>query len=233
MSHRFKLSRLLVVTVGLAIAMPVAASMQPADAATTTTAWQNGSFSLNPSGVVAESDIVLGAGNTASSQSIPLGNGSLGVAAWAANGFTAQLNRSDTMPYRLSPGQVNIPGLSTMTSASNFSGTLDLYDGVLDEVGGGMSMQAWVPAGKDELMVNVTGANPSTQETATVNLWSGRSPTAAASGPIGGPANSSAKFTDGSAKLRIASKGTVRRSSCFWKLSVTENDSSPTSRSQN
>ena len=72
-----------------------------------------------------------------------------------------------------------------MTSASNFSGTLDLYNGVLDETGGGMSLQAWVPAGKDELIVNVTGANPSTQETATLNLWSGRSPAAAASGAIG------------------------------------------------
>ena len=128
---------------------------------------------------------MLGAANTAPAQSMPLGNGSLGVAAWAANGFTAQLNRSDTMPYRLSPGQVSIPGLSAMTSASNFSGTLDLYDGVLDETGGGMSMKAWVPAGKDELVVNVTGANPGTQETATLNLWSGRSPSAAASGAIG------------------------------------------------
>jgi hypothetical protein len=35
------------------------------------------------------------------------------------------------MPYRLSPGQVQIPGLSSMTSASNFTGTLDLYNGVL------------------------------------------------------------------------------------------------------
>ena len=188
MSHRHKLSRLLAAAAGLALAVPLACAAvlaQPAVAATATTAWQNGSFSLNPAGVVAESDIVLGAANTAASQSMPLGNGSLGVAAWAANGFTAQLNRSDTMPSRLSPGQVNIPGLSAMTSASNFSGTLDLYDGVLDEVGGGMSMQAWVPAGKDELVVNVTGANPSTQETATVNLWSGRSPSAAASGAIG------------------------------------------------
>jgi hypothetical protein len=42
-----------------------------------------------------------------------------------------------------------------------------------------------VPAGKDELIVNVTGANPSTQETADLHLWSGRSPTAAASGAIG------------------------------------------------
>src|SRR6202000_1370353 len=116
---------------------------------------------------------------------MPLGNGSLGVAAWAANGFTAQLNRSDTMPNRLSPGQVNIPGLSAMTSASNFSGRLDLYNGVLDESGGGMTMQAWVPAGKDELVVNVTGATPGTRPAAALYLWSGRTPMAAASGAIG------------------------------------------------
>jgi hypothetical protein len=188
MSHRRKLSRLLAMATGLALGVPLAAVAvlaPPASAASVTTAWQNGSFSLNPAGVVAESDVVLGAANTASSQSLPLGNGSLGVAAWAANGFTAQLNRSDTMPDRLSPGQVSIPGLSAMTSASNFSGTLDLYNGVLDETGGGMSMQAWVPAGKDELVVNVTGANPATTETADLSLWSGRTPTAAASGAIG------------------------------------------------
>src|SRR6185437_9563368 len=63
--------------------------------------------------------------------------------------------------------------------------TLDLYNGVLDESGGGMTMQAWVPAGKDELIVNVTGASPGTRQTATLSLWSGRSPTAAASGAIG------------------------------------------------
>jgi len=33
--------------------------------------------------------------------------------------------------------------------------------------------------------VNVTGASPSTQETAELNLWTGRSPTAAASGAVG------------------------------------------------
>ncbi len=162
MSHRFNRSRFLAMAAGIAIAVPVAVavSIQPAGAATVTTAWQNGSFSLNPSGVVSESDIVVGAANTASSQSLPLGNGSLGVAAWAANGFTAQLNRSDTMPYRLSPGQVNIPGLSTMTSASNFSGVLDLYNGVLYETGGGMSVKAWVAvtqASDGKLVVDVTG----------------------------------------------------------------------------
>jgi len=156
-----------------------------ASAASDTTAWQNGAFSVSTAGVVSESDIFLGQPNTADSQSLPLGNGSLGVAAWAADGFTAQLNRSDTMPDRLSPGQVQIPGLEAMTSASNFTGTLDLYNGVLNESGGGMTMQAWVPAGKDELIVNVTGANPSAQETADLYLWSGRTPTAAASGAIG------------------------------------------------
>jgi hypothetical protein len=156
-----------------------------ASAASDTTAWQNGAFSENTGGVVSRSDIFLGQPNTSDSQSLPLGNGSLGVAAWAAGGFTAQLNRSDTMPDRLSPGQVQIPGLAAMTSASNFTGTLDLYNGVLNESGGGMTMQAWVPAGKDELIVNVTGANPGTQETADLHLWSGRSPTAAASGAIG------------------------------------------------
>src|SRR5580692_3040098 len=83
----------------------------PASAATGTTAWQNGAFSVNTAGVVSRSDIVLGRPNSAGAQSLPLGNGSLGVAEWAANGFTAQLNRSDTMPSRLSPGQVTIPGL--------------------------------------------------------------------------------------------------------------------------
>jgi F5/8 type C domain len=156
-----------------------------ASAASDTTAWQNGAFSVNAGGVVSRSDIFLGQPNTADTQSLPLGNGSLGVAEWAADGFTAQLNRSDTMPDRLSPGQVEIPGLEAMTSAANFTGSLDLYNGVLNESGGGMTMQAWVPAGQDELIVNVTGASPSAQETADLYLWSGRTPTATASGAIG------------------------------------------------
>jgi hypothetical protein len=156
-----------------------------AAAASLTTAWQNGAFSTNVGGVVSRSDVVLGEPNTANSQSLPLGNGSLGVAAWAAGGFTAQLNRSDTMPYRLSPGQVQIPGLSAMTSASNFSGYLDLYNGVLHESGGGITVNAWVPEAKDELIVDVSGVNPSTAQTATLSLWSGRAPTASTSGAYG------------------------------------------------
>ncbi|WP_377267045.1 hypothetical protein [Peterkaempfera sp. SMS 1(5)a] len=167
------------------LALTVGPGSQPAAAATVTTAWQSSSFHLDTAGVVSRSDVFLGRPNTASAQSLPLGNGSLGVAAWGANGFTAQLNRSDTMPNRLSPGQVQIPGLSAMTSASDFTGSLDLYNGVLNESGGGMALQAWVPAGKDELVVHVTGANPGTRMTASLNLWSGRSPATATSGAVG------------------------------------------------
>ena len=154
-------------------------------AAAATTAWQGGAFNLNPDGVVSRDDIVLGQPNVSPTASIPLGNGSLAAAAWAANGFTAQLNRSDTMPSRKSPGQVTIPGLSVISHAKDFTGRLDLTDGVLEESGGGESMKAWIPAGRDELIVDVKGANPNIAQTASVYLWSGRKPTAAASGTLG------------------------------------------------
>jgi hypothetical protein len=150
-----------------------------------TTAWRNGSFDLNADGVVSRDNIVLGQPNINPAQSIPLGNGALGVAAWAANGFTAQLNRSDTMPSRKSPGQVNIPGLSVISHAKDFTGHLDLADGVLEESGGGMSLKAWVSSAKDELIIDVTGANPNVAQSASINLWSGRNPTAAVSGTTG------------------------------------------------
>jgi hypothetical protein len=173
-------------TAGLAAALTLAVGpATTAHAATLTTAWQNGAFSQNAAGIVGRSDIVLGQANTADTQYLPLGNGTLGVAEWAAGGFTAQLNRSDTMPDRKSPGQVQIPGLAPMTSAPDFKATLDVYNGVLNESGGGMTAKVWVASNKDELVVDVTGANPSTAQTATVHLWSGRTPTAAVSGSIG------------------------------------------------
>lgn len=150
-----------------------------------TTAWRNGAFALDPLGVVSRDDIVLDQADVNPTASMPLGNGSLGVAAWAANGFTAQLNRSDTMPSRKSPGQLTIPGLSVISHAADFHGRLDLTDGVLEESGGGMSMKAWVSSAKDELIVDVSGADPSIAQTASINLWSGRKPTAAVSGTTG------------------------------------------------
>ncbi|HXT88126.1 MAG TPA: hypothetical protein VN714_02605, partial [Trebonia sp.] len=121
MSVRPGLLRLAAAAAAFSLAPPLAlalGSSTPAAAASTTTAWQDGAFSQNIGGIVSRSNVVIGKANAAANQFLPLGNGSLGVAAWAANGLTAQLNRSDTMPNRLSPGQVNIPGLSAMTSAS-------------------------------------------------------------------------------------------------------------------
>jgi hypothetical protein len=178
-----------IITAVLALTVAAVAAQPPGPAtgATTsaTTAWIDGHFAENTADVVRQSDIVLGQPNNAATQYMPLGNGSLGVAEWAADGFTAQLNRTDTMPGRLSPGQVTIPGLSALVTAPDFHGTLDIYDGVLTESGGGMTLTAWVPANSDELIVDVTGANPGTTQTASVNLWSGRSATASADGAVG------------------------------------------------
>jgi hypothetical protein len=161
---------------GLALGAPAAV------AAPTTTAWHNGGFSVDTPNVVRRADVVLGKANTSPSQFVPLGNGTLGAAVWAANGFTAQLNRSDTFPDRKSPGQVVIPGLSRLTGAADFAGHLDAYDGTLYESGGGMTLTAYVRSDTAQLVVDVTGADPNSSQTAQVKLWSGRSPAASASG---------------------------------------------------
>src|SRR5580704_16351780 len=109
-----------------------------------TTAWHDGEFHVDGAGVIGRSDIVLGRANVDASEAMPLGNGRLGVAVWAADGLTAQLNRADTLPDRLSPGQVVIPGLSALTAATDYSGRLDLYNGEIREQGGGVQASIYV-----------------------------------------------------------------------------------------
>jgi alpha-L-fucosidase 2 len=75
---------------------------------------------------------------------MPLGNGNLGVAVWSADGFTAQLNRADTLPERCSPGQAVLPGLSVLTDAKDYAGRLNLYEGEFQEHGGGMTATEYV-----------------------------------------------------------------------------------------
>lgn len=157
----------------------------PGSTASLTTAWRDGAFHVQVPGVVGRSDVVLQQPNSLASQAIPLGNGSLGVGLWAENGLTVQLNRADTLPDRLSPGQLSIPGLSKLTGAADYSGRLDLYDGMFVESGGGMTARAYVAAGSDQVIVDVTGADPDTVQTAKLNLWQPRTPTATAVGPVG------------------------------------------------
>ncbi|MCC9307123.1 RICIN domain-containing protein [Kitasatospora sp. RB6PN24] len=168
----------------LTAALSIAPSAPVARAATGTTAWQAGRFGVDTPDLVRRSDVVLAAPNTTQAQSMPLGNGTLGAAVWAAGGFTAQLNRSDTLPDRKSPGWLTVPGLARLTGAPDFSAHLDLYDGTLVESGGGMTATVYVRADKDELVVDVTGADPTSPQTARLALWSGRSPQPLASGSI-------------------------------------------------
>ena len=150
-----------------------------------TSAWHEGRFQIDVPGVVGRSDIVLGKPNLVADEAMPLGNGRLGVAVWSADGMTAQLNRADTMPDRLSPGQVVIPGLGALTRAKDYAGRLDLYHGEFRERGGGMTATAFVEPDSDTLIVDVTGADPNVQLTAVLKLWNPRTTRATAMGRMG------------------------------------------------
>lgn len=150
----------------------------------TTTASSRTFPHVDVGGVISRSDVVLGRPNFASGEAMPLGNGRVGVAMWSAGGLTAQLNRNDTLPGLLSPGQVVIPGLSALTRAEDYAGRLDLFRGEFSEHGGGMSVKAYVQPDTDALVVDVTGANPIQPQTAMLKLWPPRSPHAVAAGPI-------------------------------------------------
>lgn len=173
----------MILSVGLGVGMiTLAAPSGPASAEGASTAWDGTSFDVDPAGVLARSDVVLGSAPVKDSQSMPLGNGTLGAAVWAEDGFTAQLNRADTLPDRKSPGQLVLPGLEAMTEAADYSGRLSLYDGVLTQSGGGLTVDTYVRADADEFVVDVSGADPDEPQTARLKLWSGRSPEARVDG---------------------------------------------------
>jgi alpha-L-fucosidase 2 len=155
------------------------------DERVSTTAWRGGHFAVDTAGLLGRSDIVLGEPNTKPAEAMPMGNGRLGIAVWAADGFTAQLNRADTLPHRDSPGQLVIPGLSKLNRAKDFSGRLDLYNGSLVEHGGGISLTAYVQISTDTLVIDVTGADPNVTQTATLRLWEPRKPNATAADRVG------------------------------------------------
>lgn len=148
-------------------------------------AWHDGGFHVDVPAVIGRSDIVLSRPNLQASEPMPLGNGRLGVALWSADGLTAQLNRNDTLPDRLSPGQLVIPGLAPLTLAKDYAGRLDLYHGEFREQGGGMTVTAFVEPNSDVLIVDVTGADPNAPQTALLKLWAPRTPSATAKGRVG------------------------------------------------
>lgn len=150
-----------------------------------TTAWHQGNFHVERRGVVERSDIILEKPNLTPHAAMPLGNGRLGLAVWSQDGYTAQLNRGDTFPLRLSPGQVVIPGLKELTGAMDYSGRLNLYDGQFEEVGGGMTATTYVADALDAVLIEVTGAAPNVSQTAELKLWAPRRPQVIAQSQIG------------------------------------------------
>ena len=150
-----------------------------------TTAWHNGKFQVDVAGVIGRSSIILGKPNLDPSQALPVGNGRLGVAVWSENGLMAQLNRADTLPDRLSPGEILIPGLSAITGAKDYSGRLNLYDGQFEEHGGGMTATAYVQPNTDTFIVDVTGAPADQAQTAVLRLWAPRTTKAEVNGHVG------------------------------------------------
>jgi len=155
------------------------------DLAQLSTAWNHNKFNIDVAGVVGRSDIVLQSPNPRPEQAMPLGNGRLGVAVWAEEGLTAQLNRADTLPLRLSPGQVVLPGLKKLTAAADYGGRVDLYNGEFTEHGAGMTATLSVQSATDVLVIEVTGADPNTPQTAVLHLWTPRNPQINTQGEIG------------------------------------------------
>lgn len=141
-----------------------------------TSAWKDGRYQIDRRSVVGRSDIVLERPNAMPSEAMPLGNGRLGAAVWAEDGLTVQVNRGDTWPARVSPGQVVLPGLARLTTAADYAGRLDLYNGEFVETGGGMRAVVYVDEAQDALVIDVKGAAPQTVQTAKLRLWNKRKP---------------------------------------------------------
>jgi alpha-L-fucosidase 2 len=175
-------SRLSRTVLCLLVAVPLVTRPLDAQVERETTAWQQGSFHVDRKEVIGRSDIILQKPNESPQQAMPLGNGRLGLAVWAQDGYTAQLNRGDTFPLRLSPGQIVVPGLKQLTQAGDYSARLNLYDGEFQQQGGGMTATTYVMDALDAVAIEVKGADPKTTQTAELRLWSPRQPQGLAEG---------------------------------------------------
>lgn len=176
-SRRWSLPLLVTLLATGTSSLAVATAPDPDSA---TTAWRDGSLRTDPAGLVSRSDLVQEGPAWRAFQAMPLGNGTLGAAVWAENGYSAQLNRVDTFPDLKSAGRLVVPGLDPLMRAADYSGRLSLYDGQVVQRGGGMSARSYVRADADQFVLEVTGADPARVQTADLKLWAGRTPTASA-----------------------------------------------------
>ncbi|TDE16011.1 glycosyl hydrolase family 95 catalytic domain-containing protein [Jiangella asiatica] len=157
------------------------------------TAWRDGALQVDTEGLISRSDLILEQAPWRDYESMPLGNGHLGAAVWAEHGFTAQLNRNDTFPELKSAGQLVIPGLFDLSAADDYAGRLDMYDAQLRQSGAGLTALSYVRAEADQLVVEVTGADPDQPQTVELRLWEDRAPATYAEGGVAALAET---FTD-------------------------------------
>ena len=174
MPQRDAITTVVLLIASLPVAPPDGAATEPLS-----TAWHSNRFNVDAPGVVGRSDIVLRNPNGKPEQAMPLGNGRLGLAVWSENGLTIQLNRADTLPARLSPGQIVLPGLKPLIDAKNYKGRLDLYRGEFQESGAGMTATVYVQTDSDIAIVDVRGADPNAVQSAMLHLWEPRHASAA------------------------------------------------------
>jgi len=162
------------------LAFAACLGMSVCQAGETTTAWHDQRFNADVGGVVSRSDIVLKHANLRADEAMPLGNGRLGLAVWSEDGLTVQINRADTLPGRLSPGQVVLSGLRRLAEAPDYAGRLALHDGEFRENGAGMRATVYVQPYTDVAVIDVHGADPDARQSVLLHLWQPRKPQAIA-----------------------------------------------------
>ena len=89
--------------------------------AAATTAWQGGHFHIDVPGWSAGQTLFWNGPTSTRRKRCRWATDGWG-GCWSEDGYTAQLNREDTWPSRLSPGHVVLPGLKKLTGASDYSG---------------------------------------------------------------------------------------------------------------
>ncbi len=171
---------------------PVARSDAASLQATPTVAWLNGQLDVDTGGVMGRSDIVSTEPSDGPPDAMALSNGALGAAVYnrgaptdydcggacpgpaydAANvGYLAQLNRGDTYPDGRSAGQIIIPSLGTLATATPFQGRLSLMRSELVQSAGGVRVASYVDANVDRFVIEVSGVDPNADQTVIVRLW--------------------------------------------------------------
>jgi len=137
--------------------------------------WNGEQLQFDTARHVGRSDVILEGPPSQPEQSMAIGNGRLGAAVWAQEGFTAQLNPNHTVGAGWkSAGNLVVPGVADLVEADDYAGRVDLYEGVFRQSGGGMTAETYVHAEQNLFVLAVEGADPESEYGARLELPDGR-----------------------------------------------------------